>query len=65
MALFSDQVCYFIAFLSNWFVLFHSGPKRYDYVDGQWVYKHDGQTLIDLLKSELEQTFNISVDLSL
>ncbi|XP_015517737.1 frataxin homolog, mitochondrial [Neodiprion lecontei] len=30
-----------------------SGPKRYDFVDGKWVYKHDGKTLHDLLNKEI------------
>lgn len=29
-----------------------SGPKRYDYVDGAWVYARDGSTLGDLLREE-------------
>uniref|UniRef100_A0A060T4R1 ferroxidase n=1 Tax=Blastobotrys adeninivorans TaxID=409370 RepID=A0A060T4R1_BLAAD len=29
-----------------------SGPKRYDYVDGAWVYSRDGSTLGDLLRQE-------------
>ncbi|KAH9400615.1 hypothetical protein TYRP_002185 [Tyrophagus putrescentiae] len=40
-----------------------SGPKRYDYINGEWVYKHDGQPLNDLLKLELERTFKVSLDL--
>jgi frataxin len=30
-----------------------SGPKRYDFVAGQWIYKHDGGGLHRLLTSEL------------
>lgn len=43
--------------------LFFSGPKRYDYIDGEWVYKHDGQSLHKLLKLELEKTFKVLLDL--
>lgn len=30
-----------------------SGPKRYDFVDGKWIYKHDGKSLHDLLNKEI------------
>ncbi|XP_031834467.1 frataxin isoform X1 [Nomia melanderi] len=30
-----------------------SGPKRYDFVNGKWIYKHDGKTLHELLNSEI------------
>lgn len=30
-----------------------SGPKRYDFINGQWVYKHDGKTLHELLNIEI------------
>ncbi|XP_015589356.1 frataxin homolog, mitochondrial [Cephus cinctus] len=30
-----------------------SGPKRYDFIDGKWIYKHDGQTLHELLNREI------------
>ncbi|XP_015438008.1 PREDICTED: frataxin homolog, mitochondrial [Dufourea novaeangliae] len=30
-----------------------SGPKRYDFVNGRWVYKHDGKTLHELLNDEI------------
>lgn len=40
-----------------------SGPKRYDYIDGQWIYKHDGQSLNDLLRKELSKLFDSDVDL--
>jgi frataxin-like iron-binding protein CyaY len=32
-----------------------SGPVRYDYQDGSWVYKRDGHDLMQRLQSELEQ----------
>lgn len=39
-----------------------SGPKRYDYIDGNWVYKHDGVTLHQLLQNELGEIFSSPVD---
>ncbi|XP_050574563.1 frataxin, mitochondrial [Bombus affinis] len=30
-----------------------SGPKRYDFINGRWIYKHDGKTLHELLNSEI------------
>lgn len=30
-----------------------SGPKRYDFVNGKWIYKHDGKTLHELLNDEI------------
>ncbi|XP_034174852.1 frataxin [Osmia lignaria lignaria] len=30
-----------------------SGPKRYDFVNGKWIYKHDGKTLHELLNNEI------------
>ncbi|CAN6643840.1 frataxin homolog, mitochondrial [Trichomonascus vanleenenianus] len=29
-----------------------SGPKRYDYIEGRWVYARDGSSLGDLLRQE-------------
>lgn len=34
-----------------------SGPKRYDYKNGQWSYKHDGVTIHDLLSKEFSDIF--------
>uniref|UniRef100_A0A914XGI2 ferroxidase n=1 Tax=Plectus sambesii TaxID=2011161 RepID=A0A914XGI2_9BILA len=34
-----------------------SGPKRYDYIHGQWVYGHDGVALHDLLNEEFRKLF--------
>ncbi|KAG5366450.1 Frataxin-like protein [Yarrowia sp. B02] len=34
-----------------------SGPKRYDYVDGEWVYLRDGTTLTELLETETSEAF--------
>lgn len=39
-----------------------SGPKRYDYVDGNWIYKHDGVSLHELLQNELGKIFSSPVD---
>lgn len=39
-----------------------SGPKRYDYIDGKWIYKHDGVSLHQLLQNELEIIFTSRVD---
>ncbi|XP_076673611.1 frataxin [Andrena cerasifolii] len=30
-----------------------SGPKRYDFENGKWVYSHDGKTLHELLNNEI------------
>lgn len=30
-----------------------SGPKRYDFVNSQWIYKHDGKSLHELLNNEI------------
>ena len=30
-----------------------SGPKRYDFENGKWVYRHDGKTLHELLNNEV------------
>ncbi|XP_012276458.1 frataxin homolog, mitochondrial [Orussus abietinus] len=41
-----------------------SGPKRYDFIDDKWIYKHDGKSLHALLDSEIpkivqfQTTFN-------
>ncbi|KAK2159752.1 hypothetical protein LSH36_147g08030 [Paralvinella palmiformis] len=39
-----------------------SGPKRYDYIGGCWIYKHDGRTLHQLLSEEMSKAFNTSID---
>lgn len=40
-----------------------SGPKRYDYVAGQWIYKHDGVGLHRLLTDELSAALkNAAID---
>lgn len=30
-----------------------SGPKRYDFINGQWIYRRDGKRLHELLNSEI------------
>ncbi|XP_075536272.1 frataxin isoform X1 [Dermacentor variabilis] len=30
-----------------------SGPKRYDFIENKWVYRHDGVSLRDLLENEI------------
>ncbi|KAK0078327.1 hypothetical protein PV325_002679 [Microctonus aethiopoides] len=30
-----------------------SGPKRYDFINGTWIYKHDGKSLHELLDKEI------------
>lgn len=42
-----------------------SGPKRYDYVSGKWIYLHDGISLEDLLNQELSKIMKISVTIDL
>ncbi|XP_059470696.1 frataxin homolog, mitochondrial [Neocloeon triangulifer] len=41
-----------------------SGPKRYDFIDGRWIYKHDGVCLHDLLEKETSEILKRPVDLS-
>lgn len=41
-----------------------SGPKRYDFVNGVWVYKHNGETLHHLLSRELSKVFKTDIDFS-
>jgi frataxin len=41
-----------------------SGPKRYDFIDGRWIYKHDGVCLHDLLEKETSEILKYPVDLS-
>lgn len=45
-------------------VSFHSGPKRFDVIDGRWRYSHDGVALHDLLKEEFSQILQVELDLS-
>lgn len=39
-----------------------SGPKRYDFKDGSWIYTHDGVYLHDLLSSEISVALGHEVD---
>lgn len=36
----------------------NSGPKRYDYIQAQWVYSHDRTSLDDLLSLEFSKILN-------
>ncbi|EGI59534.1 PREDICTED: frataxin homolog, mitochondrial [Acromyrmex echinatior] len=38
-----------------------SGPKRYDFVNSQWIYKHDGKTLHELLNHEISTIVKFEV----
>ena len=39
-----------------------SGPKRYDFQEGCWIYKHDGVPLHDLLQEELSKIMSNGVN---
>lgn len=39
-----------------------SGPKRYDFVDDNWIYKHDGVAMHQLLQDELSKVLTVNVD---
>lgn len=39
-----------------------SGPKRYDFLEGQWVYRHDGITLHELLNQEVQNIVEFNID---
>ncbi|KAL3866432.1 hypothetical protein ACJMK2_043729 [Sinanodonta woodiana] len=41
-----------------------SGPKRYDFIRGKWIYKHDGRVLHDLLQDEISKALGQPVDFS-
>ncbi|XP_055333274.1 frataxin, mitochondrial-like [Paramacrobiotus metropolitanus] len=41
-----------------------SGPKRYDYARGTWIYLHDGMSLYDLLSSEISSAIGAPIDFS-
>ncbi|CAF0735288.1 unnamed protein product [Adineta ricciae] len=40
-----------------------SGPKRYDFINQTWVYKHDGISLHKLLTEELSNVFKKDKDI--
>lgn len=42
-----------------------SGPKRYDWADGKWVYLRDHSTLGELLRHETKNATNEELDLSI
>jgi len=43
-----------------------SGPKRYDFVQGTWVYRHDGISLHQLLTEELNSALpDVTLDFTL
>ena len=54
--------CIAILHFYNALFISDSGPKRYDYIDGRWIYKHDGRTLHELLSEEVSQAFKESID---
>ncbi|XP_068752571.1 frataxin, mitochondrial-like [Montipora capricornis] len=39
-----------------------SGPKRYDFTNGAWMYSHDGVSLHSLLSSEISNILGHTVD---
>ncbi|KAJ1531027.1 hypothetical protein ONE63_005857 [Megalurothrips usitatus] len=39
-----------------------SGPKRYDFLNGAWVYRHDGVHLHELLSDEISKIIKKPVD---
>lgn len=41
-----------------------SGPKRYDFIDGTWIYKHDGKLLHELLNEEIPKIVKFPVSFS-
>uniref|UniRef100_A0A0B7B3G9 ferroxidase n=1 Tax=Arion vulgaris TaxID=1028688 RepID=A0A0B7B3G9_9EUPU len=40
-----------------------SGPKRYDFFNGQWVYLRDGKGLHRLLEEEISELMRLKIDL--
>ena len=41
-----------------------SGPARYDWIDGHWIYKRDGRELFAHFSSELSELLKENVTLS-
>lgn len=39
-----------------------SGPKRYDYIEGSWIYRHDGVSLHQLLSEEISIIVKNNID---
>jgi frataxin len=46
------------------FMIYFSGPKRYDYIEDEdkWVYSRDGRTLHSLLSDELSTALGRTID---
>jgi frataxin len=36
-----------------------SGPKRYDFINQTWIYRHDGMSMFQLLNTEIPQLLNL------
>ena len=50
----------------NMILLFrYSGPKRYDFSEGVWVYKHDGKLMHDLLTTEISEALGEHIDFTI
>ena len=68
----SVRVCHLGSVFAVWLWIKHSylmkflfacsGPKRYDFISGRWIYKHDGVCLHDLLTTEISETVGTKVD---
>lgn len=41
-----------------------SGPVRYDYIDGRWVYHRDGHGMRERLEQELQQLTGVEIHLA-
>jgi len=41
-----------------------SGPIRYDWIDGNWIYKRDGSELFEQFSQELSELLGMQVTLS-
>ncbi|GFR17347.1 frataxin, mitochondrial [Trichonephila clavata] len=39
-----------------------SGPKRYDFINETWIYKHDGVSLHQLLRDEISKVIEKEAD---
>ncbi|XP_065059886.1 frataxin, mitochondrial-like [Rhopilema esculentum] len=39
-----------------------SGPKRYDFIDGHWIYSHTGEDMSELLTREISDAFSRRID---
>ena len=42
-----------------------SGPKRYDWINGRWLYKRDGSRMDDLLSTELSAKLKTPIKLEI